>query len=278
MNCKMVDLKEEYGTQGGKLQCIAMDYPFDGDDRKWIRPAVIVVPGGGYAMCSKREGEPIALEFLARGFQTFVLRYENAPEGVAYPEQLTELACAVDYVKKHAQEFGVNPKEVFPVGFSAGGHLTASLTVLHEQVEEITGKKLDCKPTAAGLCYPVIYPDGHVGSFKNLLQGFSAEKTAELEDFLSLYKRVTPNTPPAFIWSTAEDATVPPKNALLYATAMAENGVPFELHVYPKGAHGLASSTVELSGYYGDAIVKSRAWVDDCADFFRLYTEEKFKL
>lgn len=276
MNVKSVSLQDEYGTKGGILQCIAMDYPFDYENKGWKRPAVIVVPGGGYAYCSRREGEPIALEFLARGFQVFVLWYLNALEGVAFPEQLTELACAVDYVKKHAEEFSVNPDEIFPVGFSAGGHLTASLSTLHTEVESICGMKLDCKPKAAGLCYPVIYDKGHVGSFDNLTQGYSEEEKARLRKAWSLHERVNENTVPAFIWSSTEDTTVPPKNALLYATAMAENGIPFELHVYPKGPHGLANCNAEISQIYGDAIVQSKAWLDSCAAFFRLFTEEKY--
>lgn len=276
MKVKNVQLKDEYGTKGGVLQCIAMDYPFDYENAGWKRPAVIVVPGGGYAMCSKREGEPIALEFLARGFQVFVLWYLNALEGVAFPEQLTELACAVDYVKKHADEFSVNPNEIFPVGFSAGGHLTASLSTLHTEVESICGKKLDCKPTAAGLGYPVIYDNGHVGSYKNLFQGYPEEEKEILKKEWSLHERVNENTVPAFIFSSAGDSVVPPKNALLYALAMAEKGIPFELHVYPKGEHGLANCNQEISEKYGDAIVQSKAWLDACAAFFRLYTEEKY--
>lgn len=275
MKVKSVNLKEEYGVKGGVLDCIAMDFPFDAPT-PWKRPAVIVVPGGGYAMCSRREGEPIAIEFLARGFQVFVLWYLNSLEGVAFPEQLTEIACAVDYVKKHAEEFSVNPDEIFPVGFSAGGHLTASLACLHGEVETLSGLSLDCKPTATGLCYPVIYESGHVGSFVNLLQGYPEEEKAALKKQLSLHERVNADTPPAFIFSSTEDATVPPKNAMLYAMALAEHNVPFELHVYPKGAHGLGNCNKEMSAHYGDAIEQSKAWMDSCAAFFRLFTEEQF--
>lgn len=275
MNVKIVQLKEEYGIKGGTLECIAIDHPFNGE-KDWRRPAVIVVPGGGYAMCSKREGEPVAMEFLARGFQVFVLWYLNALEGVAFPEQLTELACAVDYVKKHAAEFSVNPDEVFPVGFSAGGHLTASLATLYGEVETLCGLSLDCKPTATGLGYPVIYEDGHVSSYVHLLQGYPEEEKERLKKLLCLYERVNADTPPSFIFSTAEDKTVSPKNALLYATAMAEHGVPFELHVYPKGAHGIANCNKEISENYGDAIVQSKAWLDSCAAFFRQFTVEEY--
>ena len=112
-----IDLKEFYGTEGGKLTAILSDSPHDAADltEKWKRPAVVVVPGGAYSFVSKREGEPIAQAFLARGFQAFILEYLVSGDEISYPEQLTELAAAVDYVKKHADEMHVNAKEVFAV-------------------------------------------------------------------------------------------------------------------------------------------------------------------
>ena len=110
-------LKTEYPTQGGELECMLMENPWDVGHENWRRPAVIVVPGGAYAMVSKREGVPVASEFFAKGYQTFVLTYLTANDGVRYPEQLIELGSAVDYVKKHAEEFHVNPNEIFVVGF-----------------------------------------------------------------------------------------------------------------------------------------------------------------
>ena len=138
MILKKVDLTAEYPfLQGGELLCIAADYIFDGEvDSAWKRPAVIVVPGGGYGMVSKREGEPVAHAFLAKGFQVFILTYRVGEE-VRYPEQLCEIAAAVDYVKKHADEFSVNPQEVFAVGFSAGGHLVGNLCVEHQNIQQI---------------------------------------------------------------------------------------------------------------------------------------------
>lgn len=271
-----VNLKEEYGLQGGELQCICIDCPFDGA-KGWKRPAVIVVPGGGYGMTSNREAEVIAMPFMARGFQVFVLRYLTAKEGVRYPEELLELAASFDYVRKHAEEFSVNPNEVFAVGFSAGGHLVANLSCEHMLIEEKYGKPLDCKPTAVGLSYPVIYYNGHQGSFINLTQGMpEAERDATIAS-LELDTRVTAETSPAFIWSTFEDQLVPCENSLRYATALKEAGIRFELHIYPFGAHGLASSDNEVSDYYGvNAVEHSRGWIDDCCKFFRIYVEEPY--
>lgn len=271
-----IDLAKEYGLAGGELECICLDLPFD-SEREWKRPAVIVVPGGGYAMTSEREATVVASAFFARGFQAFVLRYKTATDGVAYPEELLELAAAFDHVRKNAKKYSVNADEVFAVGFSAGGHLVADLSNEHMLVEEKYGKPLDCKPTAVGLCYPVIYRDGHVGSFDNLLKHLPDEKKAELCNSLNMDERVSADTSPAFIWSTFEDQVVSCENALRYALAMKKAGVRFALHVYPFGAHGLATSDDEISDYYGEPAVKhSRGWVDACCDFFRIYIQENY--
>lgn len=276
MQAYTVDLTKEYSfLQGGSLQCIAMEQPWDAV-RDWKRPALIVVPGGGYSMCSKREAEPIATEFLTRGFQVFVLTYLCAPEGVRYPEQLLELSSAVDYVKKHADEWSVNPEEVFVVGFSAGGHLTGNLAIEYESVSKKAGVKLDCKPTAVGLCYPVIsQKHGHQGSYSNLLQGYTEEAKAELLKTLNLNEAVSETTPPAFIWATATDGAVPADNALRYALALDNKGVSYELHIYPDGVHGLSTGSLEINTP-SDALVRVKAWMDDCTAFFRRYIQEKF--
>lgn len=273
-----VSLNEEYPfLQGGQLEGWLGDYPWDGErNPSWKRPALIVVPGGGYGMVSKREGEPIASAFYAKGFQVFILTYLCAPQ-VRYPEQLLELASAVDYVKKNAEAFDVNADEVFAVGFSAGGHLTGNLAVEYDEVAEKAGVKLDCKPTAVGLSYPVISSThGHFGSYVNLLQGYPEEEQAVLKSKLNLDERVNEQTPPAFIWATATDNVVPADNALRYALAMARNDRPYEVHVYPEGVHGLSACNMEIC-QDGDVNTKQMArWMDDCAAFFRRFTVEKF--
>ena len=276
MKAYTVDLTKEYPfLQGGKLQCIAMEQPWDAV-RDWRRPALVVVPGGGYGMCSKREAEPIATEFLTRGFQVFVLTYLCAPQGVRYPEQLFELSAAVDYVKKHADEFNVNPDEVFAIGFSAGGHLTANLAVDCETVSKTVGVQLNCKPTAVGLCYPVIsQKHGHQGSYNNLLQGYTEAEKTELLKKLNLDEVVTEHTPPAFIWATATDGAVPADNALRYALALDKKGVSYELHIYPDGWHGLSTGSLEINAP-SVGLERIKPWINDCTAFFRRYIQEKF--
>ena len=271
-----VDLKKEYGLKGGILECILANRPFD-SDKDWKRPALIVVPGGGYGMVSKREGEPIAFEFLSRGYQVFVLTYTVGGEkGEYYPEQLLQLSAAVDYVKKNAEAMNVNPNEIFAVGFSAGGHLVGDLAVECDTVSEKAGFALNARPTAVGLIYPVISDiEGHIGSYNNLLYGYTDEAKAELLKTLRLNERVTENTPPAFLWATAEDKTVPASNAIRYAAACASNGVPYELHILPQGRHGLSTGSKEINE---DAPGLSRVnhRLGDCDKFFRIYIEEQF--
>lgn len=277
MKAYTVELKEKYPfLQGGTLQCILGAYPMDDANDAWKRPAVIVVPGGGYFMASKREGEPIAASFLAQGFQAFVLDYLVRPDGVRYPEQLLELSAAVDYVKKNAKEMSVNADEIFVVGFSAGGHLTANLAVEYGSVSEKAGCALDCKPTAVGLAYPVISKiHGHEDSFCNLLYGYTEEEQAELLKTLNLNEAVTERTAPAFIWSTRTDQTVPCDNAIRYAQALSDHGVDFELHVYPRGQHGLSTARREIC-VENECLETVAPWIDACAKFFRMYTVEKF--
>lgn len=277
MKSYKVSLKKEYGTEGGELECILGNDIYDTGAAEWRRPAVIVVPGGGYWMVSKREGEPVAEAFLARGFQTFVLTYLCRPDGVRYPEQLTELAAAVDYVKKHAEEMSVNPDEIFVVGFSAGGHLAGDLAVEWDCVAQKTGLELDCRPTAVGLSYPVIsYDCGHTDSFENLLEGYTEEAKEVLRKELSLDSRVTESTAPAFIWTTAEDTCVPAENSMVFALALAKKKIPYELHVYPRGEHGSSVCNKEINIGGKEFLRKNNAWLDNCASFFRQFVKEDF--
>ena len=277
MKTYTINLKGENSfLQGGELSCLLMEYSCPGERPNWKRPAVIVVPGGGYSRISPSEGDPIATAFMALGFQTFVLKYRCSLQDSYYPEQLLELSSAVDYVRKHATEMNVNEKEIFVIGSSAGGHLAANLSVSYELASKLAGVVLDCKPTAVGLAYPVIaYDYGHTGSFDNLLRGYSEEERKALMPQLNLDALVTAQTSPPFIWCTAEDVVVPPENTIRYVLALAKAGVSYESHIYPKGHHGLSTGSVEIWPLTGD-VPKVVGWVKDCADFFRMYTEEKF--
>lgn len=275
MTFEKINLNEHYHIQGGEVTAMVCEKPLDWEWDAWKRPALIVVPGGGYGTVSKREADPVAFRFLAKGFHVFILNYLCAPTA-RYPEQLLELACTVDYIRKNSARYKVNPDEIFAVGFSAGGHLTGNLSTDYKQAIEAYGEELDCKLTASGLCYPVISPKhGHVCSFDNLTIDMSDEEKEETFKKTFLDEVVCEHTSPAFIWATTADQVVPVMNSVSYAAALAKQGINFELHVYPQGEHGLSTCDNEINPDH-PFLSKNGHWIDACASFFRLYTEEKF--
>jgi len=207
------------------------------------RPAMLVVPGGGYYdVCRSTEGVPIAERFHALGFRAFILNYRcRAANGHPYPQPQQDILRAIKLIRAHAAEWGVIPENVAAVGFSAGGHLVASAGLFHAIVDASAGDAADAfsgRPDAEVLCYPVITFVGpcHIGSCQNLCGMESYE--ARREEF-SLELRVDKDTPPAFLWHTATDTCVPYQNTTLYAEALRRNGVACEEHIFPFGPHGM---------------------------------------
>ncbi len=207
------------------------------------RRAVIVCPGGGYRMLSDREAEPIAAQYLAAGFATFILRY-GVEENAANWRPLKQIALAIRHVRENAEKYNVDPNYIFTCGGSAGGHLAASAGVLWNSpvLDEIcAGAPRDIvRPTGMILSYPVITAGKwtHAGSAQRLCG--TTEPTEAQRNAFSLEKHVDSTTPPAFIWHTFDDKVVPVQNSLMLAEAMNAAGVPFEMHVFPEGPHGLA--------------------------------------
>ncbi len=214
------------------------------------RRAVIVCPGGGYHFLSDREAEPIATQFLAAGFQVFILRY-TVGEGAKDFAPLRQAALAVKFVRDNAEKYCVDPDHIFTCGFSAGGHLAASAGILSDipELADITAGLPEgyCRPNGMILSYPVITagPLAHQGSIRYLCG--SPDPTEEERDRFSLEKHVGAGTPPAFIWHTFSDTCVPVQNSLMLACAMKDAGVPFELHIFPDGVHGLALCNEQTS-------------------------------
>ncbi|MFC0329173.1 alpha/beta hydrolase [Paenibacillus sepulcri] len=202
--------------------------------------AVIVVPGGGYGMRANHEGEPIALWLNSIGISAFVLRYRVAP--YRYPSALTDIQRAVRYVRHRASEWGMDTGKIGVLGFSAGGHLTATAGTLFDRGEADADDPVDrqsSRPDLLVLCYPVITmqpPYSNEGSKKNLL---GSEPEEHLVQLMSMEQQVTEDTPPTFLWHTSDDAGVPVENSLMFASALSRAGVPFDLHVYEHGRHGL---------------------------------------
>lgn len=216
------------------------------------RPAVVVCPGGGYGMCSQREGDPIALSYLAAGFHVFLLTY-SLGEKAAFPQPLVELSQAMALIRSHAAEWGVIPDQIAVCGFSAGGHLAASLGV-HWNRPEIqalagaTGE--ENRPNALILGYPVITTSwmDHDGCVPRLV---GKRDEAETRELLNCQRHVGKHTPPAFLFHTYEDNCVPVEDSLVFAAALAACDVPFELHIFEKGVHGLSLGTPQTSNGWG---------------------------
>ena len=205
------------------------------------RKAILVIPGGGYrGVCSDREGEPIAMAFLPYGYNAFVLHY-TVDKKHTFPTQLIEATLTIKHIKDHAQEYGIDPDELFVVGFSAGGHLAACTGVfwkmdeLYRAVEMSYGYN---KPKGTMLIYPVINAASHCGSIKNLWA--TDEPTDEQIAAASIDLHVDADSAPAFILHTANDQVVNVNGTLMAAMAYSNAGVPFELHIYPDSPHGVA--------------------------------------
>lgn len=213
----------------------------------YLRKAVLVIPGGSYwNICSDREGEPIAQAFIPHGYAAFVLHYSVARRK-PFPAQLIEAAKAIVHIKDHAEEYGIDPEQLFTLGFSAGGHLAASTGILwkHPAVYEALDIPYGYnKPRGMILLYPVI--NSHDASLHNLLCTDSPEASAL--NAVKLDRHVDADTVPAFIMHTANDQLVPVSNALTLAQAMSVAGKPFELHIYPDAPHGVALGNAITAG------------------------------
>lgn len=231
------------------------------------KPLVLVCPGGAYSYCSDREAEPIAAKYLAAGFHAAVLRYHCAP--AVFPTALLELAWSVKTIRKFAKQWHVNPDAVFVCGFSAGGHLAASLGTLWNEtfLQKALGNG-EWMPNGQILGYPVITMGEytHQGSRENLIGGRMSD---EMTHLLSLEERVDEHTIPTFLWHTAEDGAVPVQNSLMYAAALASHHVPFELHVFEKGAHGLSTCEDITSDLGNETVPDNQSWVDMSIRFIR---------
>ena len=233
------------------------------------RGAVLICPGGGYSMTSEREAEPIAMKFNSAGFHAFVLYYSVAP--TKHPQPLLDVSRAMCIIRENAGKWNINTDKIAVCGFSAGGHLTASLGVhwtkpyLHEAPGIMKGMN---RPNALILSYPVISSGqfAHRGSFINLL-GNNPDENLLKE--MSLELQVTENTPPAFLWHTFDDGGVPMENSLLFAQALRKYKIPFEMHIYPKGPHGLSLATEETCVQGMGVDLHIATWMQLCIDWLK---------
>jgi acetyl esterase/lipase len=200
---------------------------------------VLICPGGGYGMLADHEAAPVAEWANGLGYAAAILRYRVAPEA-GHPNPLSDALDAMRTLRGKASDLGLSGR-VAVLGFSAGGHLAASLSV-HGAHDDQT------RPDASVLVYPVITmgePNTHLGSRANLL---GPSPSDELVAKMSNERQVSSRTPPAFIVHGVDDAAVPVENALMYAGALRAKGIPFELHVFPQGPHGFGMGNDQTPG------------------------------
>lgn len=229
-------------------------------------PALLVIPGGAYHMvCESTEGAPIAEAFAKKGFHTFVLHYHIQP--YASTNALLDAMRAIQMIRSNAEAWKVKKDQVVVCGFSAGGHLAASLgTIANKLVFDDAcedGDDCSCEsasPNAMLLCYPVI-TGGKYAHKNSMYQYYDKMDVSPAEEkFFSLEKNVSKETPPTFIWTTVEDVLVPPENSILFYKALVKNEVRATLHIFPRGGHGTC---------LGKDYPEIAAWPDLAVTFLR---------
>jgi acetyl esterase/lipase len=229
------------GALGGTTNDIPTLTPYLPDPANATGAAMVICPGGGYAHLASHEGKDYALWLNQHGIAGFVLKYRLGSDGYRHPAMLQDAARAVRLVRARATDWKIDPHRVGIMGSSAGGHLASTLLTHFDSGKSDAGDAVErqsSRPDLGILCYPVISLGEytHRGSKANLL---GTNPPPELVKLLSNELQVTTNTPPCFLWCTYEDKTVPMENSLNFAQALRKNQVPFDLHIYQKGRHGL---------------------------------------
>jgi acetyl esterase/lipase len=229
------------GALGTAPEDIPTLTPYPAPPAKATGAAIVICPGGGYGHLAAHEGNDYALWLNDLGVTAFVLKYRLGAQGYRHPRMLEDAARALRLVRARARRWSIDTKRVGIMGSSAGGHLAATLLTHFDAGRPDAADAIEresSRPDLGILCYPVISmgPLGHAGSRQNLL---GDNPSPALIENLSNERQVTPQTPPCFLWHTWEDQTVKVENSLEFAAALRRSGVPFDLHIYQKGRHGL---------------------------------------
>lgn len=234
------------------------------------RPAVLICPGGAYAMISQREGEPVALAFAARGFNAFVLNY-SIGFYARYPNPIVDAATAVKLIRQNASKWHIDPNKVAIAGFSAGGHVAACLSTMAgcENIMAAAGvtDPDEIRPNATILGYAVTTVDEK--AMEGLLLYLAADrKISEIKYDASSANFVDQHTPPAFVFGFYNDLLVPLEHATIYCDALASHDIPFELHLFANGEHGCAmgdyAAAMGEPGLHDPSVA---LWMDLCVNW-----------
>ena len=223
------------GSDAPTLECVA-------PAAKPTRSAMIICPGGGYGGLAAHEGIPVGQRLGEAGITSFVLRYRHGGGVNQHPVPLSDVSRAIRTVRSRAGEFDIDPSRIGVLGFSAGGHLAATVSTQFDEGQSADPdpvQRMSSRPDVSVLLYPVITltdPHTHAGSRHNLL---GPDATPAMHKQMSAEQNVTPRTPPTFLFHTVDDAAVPVENCLLYAAALRDHSVPFEMHLFEKGKHGV---------------------------------------
>ena len=234
--------------------------PFWPDGDQATGAAVIVFPGGGYRSLAAHEGAPFAQWLASQGIAAFVLKYRLNPDGYKVPTIFLDGARAVRTVRSHAADWGLDPKRVGVIGSSAGGHLAAMCATQFDAGKTDPTDPIErasSRPDLAILCYGFILFDEPNPDREERFLGPNG--TEEQKRFLSPRLNVRSDTPPCFLWQTGEDDKVPAENAFAFATALREKRIPFDLHIYKEGRHGIGIGAKD-----GDP-AKLHPWTRDAA-------------
>ena len=234
--------------------------PWWPDPAKATGASIVICPGGGYGSLASHEGVDYARWLNEQGIAGFVLKYRLGSSGYRHPVMLQDAARAVRTVRARAEDWRLDPKRVGIIGSSAGGHLASTLLTHFDAGQPDAADPVErqsSRPDLGILCYAVITLGEftHQGSKRNLL---GEEPSPELVRNLSNELQVSKDTPPCFIWHTWEDKAVPVENSVQFAEALRKAGVPFDLHIYQKGGHGLGLGTRAWDP------ARRHPWTHDC--------------
>ncbi len=241
------------------------------ENHRKLYPSVVICPGGGYQMCSEREADPVAFEYLAAGYNVFILRY-SLGENIRHFNPLKELSSTLMKIRDNSAEWGCDPDRVAVCGFSAGGHLAASLCALWNHPDflaDFDNRGGLNRPNAAIISYAVITAEAgyrHGGSI-DTITGLNSK---EMNVLFSLEKQVGAHCCPAFVWHTVDDTVVPVENALFFINALQKNNISFEAHIFPSGVHGISVCTEEVASdnsHVRQWVELSKRWLSGLFDY-----------